>query len=196
MNGIMRSARFATATTVAIMVWMATVVQAAEPAHLVGVKKCRMCHKKASTGNQYKKWLDGPHSKAMETLAGKEAKAVAAKLGIADAQKSGKCLRCHSTAYYFTEKVQNEKIAVAEAVSCESCHGPGKNYKAKSVMENRAKSIAKGMIHPATRNCTKCHNDSAPSWKADRYTTKDGKKTGFDVKQAFEHIKHPNPKSK
>jgi len=129
------------------MAWTAPVVRAAEPAHLVGVKKCKMCHNKASTGNQYQKWVDGPHSKALKTLAGKEAKAVAAELGIADPQKSGKCLKCHSTAYYFTEKVQNEKIAVAESVSCESCHGPGKNYKAKSVMQNRAKSIAKGMIH-------------------------------------------------
>ena len=57
----------------------------------VGLKSCRMCHKKKATGNQHAKWLAGPHAKAFKVLATEEAKATAAALGIADAQKSGKC---------------------------------------------------------------------------------------------------------
>jgi len=81
-------------------------------------------------------------------------------------------------------------------VTCESCHGPGKKYMPKSVMEDRNKCIENGMVYPATKSCELCHNDQNPTWKADRYTTKDGKKVGFDVEQAYEKIKHPNPKVK
>jgi hypothetical protein len=51
------------------------------------------------------------------------------------------------------------------------------------------------MIYPATTSCTQCHNEQSPTWKADRYTTKDGKKVGFDVEQAAAKIAHPNPKA-
>lgn len=159
----------------------------------VGLKSCRMCHKKDESGNQVQKWLDGPHSKAYATLAGKEAKESAAKLGIDDPQKSPKCLKCHSTVYNFTEEVKTDKVDLTDGVACESCHGPGANYKSKTVMKDRDQCIEKGMIYPATKSCTLCHNDSAPSWKPDRYTTKDGKKTGFDVEQAYKKIEHPNP---
>ena len=161
-----------------------------------GTKSCRMCHKKAEKGDQFGKWQSGPHAKAYETLATAEAKAVAKKLGIADAQKSGKCLNCHSSAYNLTETVQTEKFTPDGGVSCESCHGPGKNYKKKSVMQNREKSIAAGMIYPAKKSCVLCHNDKSPTWKPDRYTTKDGKKVGFDADKAYDKIKHPNPLAK
>ncbi len=161
-----------------------------------GTKSCKMCHKKDEKGNQYGKWQAAGHSKAYANLAKPEAKAVAKKLGIADPQKSGKCLKCHSTAYNGTEEVKAAKVPVEDGVSCESCHGPGKNYKKKATMKDKAKSIAAGLISPATKSCAKCHNDTSPTWKADRYTTKDGKKVGFDADQAYEKIKHPNPKAK
>lgn len=174
-----------------------TLVTGGEAGHdaskYVGTKKCRMCHKKESSGNQFGKWEEGPHSKTIAVLGSDEAKAAAKKLGIDDPQKSGKCLKCHSTAYNWTETVQSEDVAVEDGVTCESCHGPGKDYKSKSVMEDRNKCIENGMVYPATKSCTKCHNDTSPTWKADRYTTKDGKKVGFDVDQAYEKIKHPNP---
>jgi hypothetical protein len=162
-----------------------------DPANYVGTKSCKICHMKDATGNQFAKWKDSPHAKAFETLGTPEAKAVGAKLGVDNPQQSPKCLKCHSTAYSWTDAVKTDKIAVEEGVSCESCHGPGANYKAKAVMENRDQCIANGMVYPATKSCTLCHNDQNPTWKADRYTTKDGKPVGFDVDQAYEKIKHP-----
>lgn len=166
----------------------------------VGTKSCGMCHKKEDTGNQLAKWQASPHAKAYEMLASPEAKTVGAKVGVNDPQKSGKCLKCHATAYNFTEDLQvkaaegsTAKIVVEDGVTCESCHGPGKNYKSKATMEDQKKSIAAGLIYPATTSCTLCHNEQSPTWKADRYTTKDGKSVGFDAEQAFEKIKHPNP---
>jgi hypothetical protein len=158
-----------------------------------GTKSCGMCHKKAEKGDQLGKWQASAHAKAFERLGTPEAKAAGAKAGVDDPQKSGKCLKCHSTAYNFTEAVATDKLTPEEGVSCESCHGPGKNYKSKTVMEDKEKCIAAGMVYPATKSCERCHNEKSPTWKADRYTTKDGKKTGFDVEQAAEKIKHPDP---
>lgn len=156
-----------------------------DAANYVGVKTCGMCHKKDETGNQLSKWQASPHAKAFATLGTPEAKEVGKKLGIDDPQKSGKCLKCHSTAYNFTETaIVNEKVKVEDGVTCESCHGPGKNYMAKSTMEDQAKAIAGGLIHPATQSCKLCHNDQSPSFK------------GFDEKAYVEKIAHPNPKAK
>ena len=168
--------------------------QLGDPAKLISVKRCAMCHKKDDKGNQYAKWQSMMHSKAYELLGTEEAKAVAAELGIDDPQASGKCLKCHSTAYYFTESLQTEEVTLENGVSCQSCHGPGDDYKKKSIMESLEESIANGMVYPAKeKSCTLCHNDTSPTWKPDRYTLPDGTKTGFDVEQAYEKIKHERP---
>src|SRR3989338_4020358 len=75
-----------------------------------GAKKCSMCHKKAESGDQYGIWLETKHAKAMESLGTPEAKEIAVKLGIEDPAKSGKCLKCHSTAYWFSEEKMTEAI--------------------------------------------------------------------------------------
>ena len=116
--------------------------QIGDPAKLISIKKCAMCHKKEAKGNQYGKWQAMGHAKAFETLGTEEAKAVSAKLGIDDPQSSGKCLKCHSTAYFFTEEVQTAEVSLENGVSCQSCHGPGADYKKKSVMASRDDSIA------------------------------------------------------
>jgi len=155
-----------------------------DAANYAGVKMCAMCHKKDDSGNQFAKWQASPHAKAFEALGTDKAKEIGKKLGIDDAQKSGKCLKCHSTAYNFTETCATEKIKPEDGVTCESCHGPGKKYMMKSTMEDKEKAIAAGLIHPATKQCTLCHNDKSPTFKS------------FDEKAMFEKIAHPDPKVK
>lgn len=165
-----------------------------DPANYVGVKACGICHNKEETGKQLDLWKASPHAKAFETLGTPAAKEAGAKRGVDNPQTSPKCLKCHSTAYHFGEEVKTEKIKPEDGVTCESCHGPGKKYMPKKVMENRNDSIANGLVYPATESCTMCHNEESPSWNPELYTTKDGKKVGFDAEQAYEKIKHPNPK--
>jgi hypothetical protein len=155
-----------------------------DPANYVGTKMCAICHKKDDSGNQFAKWQDSPHAKAFQTLGTPAAKEVAKKLGIDDPQTSGKCLKCHATAYNFTESVATEKYKVEDGVGCESCHGPGKKYMAKSTMEDRSAATAAGMVYPATQSCKLCHNSESPSFK------------GFDEAAMVEKIAHPDPKVK
>lgn len=171
-----------------------TLAKLGDPAKLISLKRCAMCHKKDDKGNQLGKWETMGHAKAYATLGTEEAKAVAAKLGIDNPQTSGACLKCHSTAYFFTETRQTEEITLENGVSCQSCHGPGADYKKKSIMESREASIAGGMVYPAKeKSCTQCHNDTGPTWDPKRYTLPDGTTTGFDVEQAYEKIKHERP---
>jgi hypothetical protein len=173
--------------TVIASLSMTTMVKAADRdgADYAGVKMCGICHKSEAGGNQLAKWQASPHAKAFETLGTPAAKEVAKKLGIDAPQKSGKCLKCHSTAYNFTETaIANEKVKVEDGVTCESCHGPGNKYKSKSTMESREKAVAAGMTYPAIQSCKLCHNEQSPSYK------------GFEEKAMVEKIAHPDPKVK
>lgn len=148
-----------------------------------GVKKCSICHKKEETGNQYGQWLETKHAKAFERLASPEAKAAGAERGIADPQTSPKCLKCHSTAYYFSEEQVSTAITVEEGVSCESCHGPGKDYMSKTVMKDHDQAVAKGMVVPTEETCLKCHNQESPTFKP------------FNFEERWHEIMHSKPKS-
>lgn len=148
----------------------------------VGAKKCSLCHKTPEQGEQMKIWEGSKHAKAYETLGTPEAKETGAKRGVDNPQTSGKCLKCHSTAYGFTESKVTENIPVEEGVSCESCHGPGKDYMKKSIMQDKDAAIQAGLVIPNEETCKKCHNPESPNFK------------GFDFKARWEEIKHPVPK--
>lgn len=152
------------------------------PEHeFIGASKCAMCHKKADVGRQHEIWMQSKHAMAMESLATPQAKEIASKMGIHDPQTDGRCLKCHSAAYGFSENRVSDKIAVEEGVSCESCHGPGKDYMKKSVMQIREEAVAAGLILPDEKICLKCHNEESPTYK------------GFDFHDRWEEIKHPIP---
>ena len=156
---------------------------ATEPQHeFVGVSKCSLCHKKEDIGEQYRIWQESKHSKAFEVLGTPEAKEIAAKQGIDNPQTSGKCLKCHSTAYWFSENKVTQNILPEEGISCETCHGAGKDYMKKSVMQDKDAAIAAGLIIPDEKVCMQCHNEQSPNYKP------------FDYKVMEEKIKHPIPK--
>ena len=147
---------------------------------LVKTKMCAVCHCRETLGNQQAIWAKGPHANAFATLGTEKAKAIAARKGIADPQKSGDCLKCHSTAYAFGTTLATKVVKPESGVTCQTCHGPGKRYFSKHA-KNSQQAIEKyGLLKSGQALCTRCHNAESP--------THDGKP--FDFAAAWERIKH------
>ncbi len=152
---------------------------------LVGVKKCKMCHKKADKGNQFGQWQQSDHAGAYLTLGTDKAKQAAATLGIDDPQSSPKCLECHVTAFGVMDDIAQQKITLEEGVSCESCHGAGGDYYKKKTMQGIADGkvdrASVGLTKPDAEVCARCHNEDNPFHE------------GFDFESAYAKIAHPRP---
>jgi len=146
----------------------------------VGADKCKVCHNKPATGEQYNKWLKDPHSKAIKTLTSQASLDYAKKNGIADPAKEPKCLKCHST-YEKAGASLRGGILPEEGVSCESCHGPGSGYKSPTVMKNQKLALSSGLILPDKNVCLGCHNKENPFFKE------------FNFETAVAKIAHPDP---
>jgi len=111
-----------------------------KPVHeYVGAEKCKICHKKDSI---YPSWEATKHAKAWENLKPEN-------------QKKKECIACHTTG-------TTAKGELLEGVQCEACHGPGSDYKKKSIMEEREKAVANGLLIPDEATCKKCHNEKVP----------------------------------
>jgi hypothetical protein len=149
----------------------------------IGADKCKACHNKPSTGDQYNKWLKDAHSQAFKKLSNQESKDYAKKNGIADPSKEAKCLKCHSTFDRAEAKLRGT-VLQSEGVSCETCHGPGSMYKTPAVMKNITQAKSMGLIIPDKQLCMQCHNKDNPFFKEFNFETYSAK------------IAHPNPAKK
>ncbi len=151
----------------------------------VGAKNCKMCHSSKKSGEAFKIWESSAHAKAYLTLASEESKAIAQKMGIADPQKSDKCLTCHVTAHGKPASALDAGYKIEDGVSCESCHGPGSAYNPMKIMKQITAGDVKGadfgLINPDEANCKTCHNEKSPTFK------------GFDYKKYVSQIAHPIP---
>jgi hypothetical protein len=166
--------------TVAIMTLFAGGTLLAQDFKYIGAPKCKMCHNKPDKGEQYNKWMAGPHASAMKSLSNEASKKYAAANGIADPAKEASCLKCHATFHQVDSKLK-AGITEAEGVSCESCHGPGSRYKGMSIMKNRELSMKNGLILPEKEVCITCHNEENPFHKP------------FNFEEAVAKIAHPDP---
>lgn len=116
----------------------------------VGAKKCKMCHKV-----QFASWEQTTHAKATD----------AAKASTDPAYDAAQCLKCHAT---------NNDEALA-GVQCEACHGPGADFKKMSIMKDREKAIANGLVVPTQETCNGCHVDNEHSKAVDLGAERDNK---------------------
>jgi len=173
---------------------------AAVPQHAyIGVAGCRMCHNTKKQGEQVGIWKATKHATAYETLKSDEALKMAAARGLKNPPvESPECLRCHATGWNLTEEQRAQFLKPAfkieDGVQCETCHGPGQDYKTLKIMKDRSLALNAGLMIGDEKLCITCHNEQSPAWKPDRFTTKDGKKVGFDYAACWEKIKHPLPK--
>jgi len=162
----------------------------------VGVEKCRTCHEKELMGDQIAVWSAGPHARAYETLRGEESAAIALELGIeGPADESDSCLRCHVTAFGVPAVRIANPVAESDGVQCESCHGPGRDYRKKKIMSDRERAEQKGLwrADEDASICVTCHNPESPTFDPERYVLADGTTVGFDFELAKERVPHPIP---
>jgi hypothetical protein len=176
--------------SLAFLVSVLTGYAAAAGHSYVGVKTCTPCHKTEKQGKQQPIWLASEHAKAFATLKTPEAQKVAEKAGVKGAaSEAQQCLKCHVTAAGVAAADLKPTFAKEDGVQCESCHGPGSDYKAMSVMKDKAKAVAAGLIMPsvsdgsAEKHCKTCHNQQSPTFKS------------FNFKEAWQKIAHPIPKA-
>ena len=148
----------------------------AEPAHsYVGTNKCKMCHSGASKGDIYQIWEKSKHSQAFANLP-------------EEGKKNTVCFACHTTGYGkpggFSPDAEN--AVNLEGVGCEACHGPGSDYKSMSVMKDKEKAIAAGLVIPDASTCKQCHEGKVP----------EGHKAlpKFDFAASYKLIEHHIPK--
>ena len=132
----------------------------------VGPDRCSECH-----GEEFDAWETTEHAKGFSAMhRSTSAKSIAAALGIRRIKRDPRCVRCH-----YTQLVENEKTRVRHGVSCESCHGPGREWIAahndtgvaipESMSHRQARidlCIQKGMrrpdrLHDLARSCYECH---------------------------------------
>ena len=93
---------------------------------------------------------------------------------------------CHTSGYKEAPELIGAKFHIEDGVQCETCHGPGSNYKTVSIMKNKDLAIINGLMLYSNLEtyCVKCHNDKSPTYVKQ------------DVNVMWEKIKHPIPKSK
>ncbi len=146
----------------------ATTVRAADATY-VGADKCKVCHLSKKKGAQYKVWQGSKHAKAFVTLATPEAREAGKKVGVADPQKSEKCLKCHTPSLDVDPALISSTFKVDQGVQCESCHGPGSdhvvNMKAMLKTKDKSTPMAIDKIELEEKSCVKCHNSESPNYK-------------------------------
>jgi hypothetical protein len=151
---------------------------------IIGAPKCKGCHK-AKTGDQWKIWTESAHARAFETLASEAARKIASDQGLGNPQAEEACLKCHATKASLGAGAVvsgKAKYADSEGVGCESCHGPGSDYKPRKIMDDPEAARAAGLVMTKTADgCTHCHNEQSPTFK------------GFDFEARWADIAHPVP---
>lgn len=194
----MKRLLWACALVEALLLAVPLIVTAGEPQHAyVGIKKCKTCHAKELYGDQVSPWREGKHSKAYESLGSKKALQYARDRGIGGSpQEAGDCLKCHVTGHDVDARLIKFELDREDGIQCESCHGPGADYRKRSTMSDRDEAMRNGMVLQSEEVCVTCHNDESPAWNSKRYTRADGNHSGFDYEQAKEAIAHPIPEER
>jgi hypothetical protein len=140
------------------------------PALVIGSDACAKCH-----AAEVNAWKQTPHHETFLTLHRKpQAQEIAKKMGVSSFKHDSACIKCH-----YSMQQQSGALEPIAGVSCESCHGPAKNWvdthhdyggpgikRGQESAEHRhqrlVNSISKGMRNPenvylVAQSCYRCH---------------------------------------
>lgn len=164
--------RFICCKIVAVFVALGLIAGAAsaqdEPAKTMGPNACAECHKEEAAA-----WQETHHFKTFREMPRRKgAREIAKKMNVRRIKADGLCLNCH-----FTVQKKGKRAKAVAGISCESCHGEGKDWikthsgfsgkteKTESKAEEQARwkqADSSGMIRPVSiyrlaKNCYSCH---------------------------------------
>jgi hypothetical protein len=141
---------------------------ATDAAKIVGPNACAECHKQEAES-----WKGTHHFKTFREMPrNADANEIADRMGVRRIKSESLCLNCH-----FTVQQKNDREEPVAGISCESCHGAGKDWikvhsgfsgkkeKTETNAEEEARwklADSKGMIRPGAlyhlaKNCYGCH---------------------------------------
>lgn len=161
-------------------------LQAQNGHSFIGAEACGMCHKTEKQGSQLSIWQNSAHSKAYETLKTDKANQIAAEKGFkTPAVETAECLKCHVSGYGLDASMLGKKFKIEDGVQCETCHGPGSDYKDMKVMKDKDLAVKNGLVmHDSLEKfCIGCHNVESPTF------------VDMNIDEAWQKIKHSIPKT-
>lgn len=151
----------------------------------IGVDKCAAtCHKGDAKGRQLEIWQESAHAKAWKTLLTPEADKIAQEKGFSTpAAETPQCIKCHTLGKDIVESELEATFDKTQGVQCETCHGPGSEYKKLTIMKDRNLAMQNGMVRHENdaEFCKTCHNPESPNYKE------------FVYEEFWGKIKHPKP---
>ncbi|MEO0529121.1 MAG: cytochrome c family protein [Planctomycetota bacterium] len=140
-----------------------------DPSKVMGADACQKCH-----APEIEQWKLTPHHLTIDSLHRQpEAKAIADRLGLRSVKRNDTCVKCH-----YTRMEKRGRVRIDSGVSCESCHGPSKDWievhaeygpgltretePPDARQRRRLASISAGMNNPSNlyliaRQCLDCH---------------------------------------
>ena len=172
-----------------------------DPTKIIKAEACGECHV-----SEYEVWKRTPHATGFKELHRKEsAEKIAERMGFRLMKRDSVCLSCH-----YTPTVQSEQLRAVSGVSCESCHGAGKDWidvhndyggkgrdHTNEPPEHRdariASSIAAGMRRPTdlydvAASCYGCH--TVPNERLVNVGKHSIGSPGFELVKWQEEIRH------
>ncbi len=162
----------------------------------LGVASCAtgVCHGKLTEEensnvwlNEYRIWSgDDRHARAYQTLLTDQSKAIARKLGLANAQGAKICLDCHSD--NVPQAQRGTKFQLSDGIGCEACHGGAEKW-IESHTEpgvTHAKNLAAGMLGTEDINvraqvCLSCHLGTGNQFATHRIMGAGHPRLGFEL---------------
>jgi hypothetical protein len=140
-----------------IMAAGAQITKVMDVKNVLGPRSCSQCHKES-----FKAWQKTHHFMNYKKFSkNKDTKKIARIMGVKRVKSDGLCATCH-----YTLGKKGRKVKPIAGVSCESCHGPAKQWikiHNKVSLKNHVQlAEAKGFVSPgnlykAYSNCYQCH---------------------------------------